>query len=154
MCAFFRNIRTKAQLLGTKVWPPTDFVPMMYTFFDLISMVFNTVDRCQNCHEPDHPGTCPYFPTTVEPDPAFAGTAAPPKGVAENRARVVPDATRRHAALPFARARTQHWAPPALAAAAEARAAAAPLDAAPSTVQTGQTMPQPAQRLQVFALTS
>ena len=38
MYAFFRNIRTKAQLLGTKVWPPTDSVPMMYTFFDLISM--------------------------------------------------------------------------------------------------------------------
>ena len=80
MCAFFRNIRAKAHLLGTKVWPPTDFVPMMYTFFDLISMVFDTVDRCQNCHEPDHPGTCPYFPTTIEPDPAFAGIAAPRGG--------------------------------------------------------------------------
>ena len=79
-CTFFRNIRTKAQLLGTKVWPPTDFVPMMYTFFDLISMVFDTVERCQNCHEPDHPGACPYFPTTIEPDPAFAGTTAPKGG--------------------------------------------------------------------------
>ena len=120
---------------------------MMFTFFDLISMVLNTVDRCQNCHEPDHPGTCPCFPTTMEPDPAFARTAAPKGG----KRRIVPDATRRHPALPLARARTQHWARPALAAAAAAQAHAA---AAPSTVQSGQKLPQPAQRLQVLALTS